>query len=150
MTDNRQTDTTGQPLPSQALKSYRREAESFPALSDAETRLLFQKIHLATSPQDKKNIQDQIARSYLTFVIDMAESYTDIELILVDFIQEGNMALLQAIDTYTPESKESFLAYSTPIIHTALQKYIEENPLPPSAGIQIIPATTTYEGEEQD
>lgn len=150
MTDTQQTDILGQPLPSQALRNYTREAESFPALSDTETRLLFQKMRRASSIQDKKDIKDKIARSYLTFVIDMAESYTDIELILVDFIQEGNIALWQAIDLYTPERKESFLAFITPIIHTALQQYLEENPLPPSAGIQIIPASTTYEGEEKE
>jgi len=150
MTDHQPTDTTGKPLKSQALKSYRREAESFPSLSDTETRLLFQKMHLTTSPKEKKNIKDSIARSYLTFVIDIAESYTDIELILVDFIQEGNIALLQAIDTYTPEKEESFLTYITPIIHTALQKYLKENPLPPAAGIHIIPASTTYEGKEPE
>jgi DNA-directed RNA polymerase sigma subunit (sigma70/sigma32) len=148
--DAQQNTTSSEPLPSQALRDYRSEAESFPALSDTETRLLFQKMRLTTSQEDKKNCKDQITRSYLTFVIDMAESYTDIELILVDFIQEGNIALLEAIDTYTPETKESFLEFITPIIHKRLQNYIEENPLPPSAGIQIIPAGTEYEGEEKE
>jgi DNA-directed RNA polymerase sigma subunit (sigma70/sigma32) len=151
MSDDDQNNTaSSQPLPSQALQDYRSEAESFPALSDTETRLLFQKMRLVVSQEDKKKIKDQITRSYLTFVIDIAESYTEIELILVDFIQEGNIALLEAINTYTPETKVSFLDFITPLIHTHLQQYMEDNPLPPSAGIQIIPAGTEYEGEEKE
>ena len=78
------SDPTGEPLPSDALRKYKEEVETYESLSDQETRLLFQHIAHTTNIQEKKILRDRMAKAYLSFVIDIAESFTDIELILVD------------------------------------------------------------------
>ncbi len=137
-------------LPSGALQEYRDEIEKYPPLTDAETRLLFQKANIAKTDEEKKKLHTEIANSYLSFVVDIAESFTDIELILVDYIQEGNIALLESIAEYDVKSADSFLDFCLPRIQEAVLKYIEENPLPDNIGVQAMPLNKLPKGDQPE
>lgn len=136
-------------LPSGALKEYREEVAEYQALTDGETRILFQKAAIAKNEQEKKILRGQIAKAYLSFVIDIAESFTEIELILVDYIQEGNIALLLAIDEYDYHGQESFLEFCLPRIQKAIVAYMAENPVPVEP-IQIVPKVEDEENPSEE
>jgi DNA-directed RNA polymerase sigma subunit (sigma70/sigma32) len=138
------------PLPSAALRDYRAEVERYTPLTDEQTRLLFQKIAASKNPQEQKKRRSEIFEAYLSFVIDIAESFTEIELILVDYIQEGNLALWSAIREYDYHSPTSFLEFCLPRIQHAITLYIEENPLPETMGLQILPQEKRPQDEDEN
>lgn len=116
--------------PSKALKQYKEEVEKYISLTDDQTRMLFRSIEAESDTKIKSELKKQIAQGYFSFVIDIAETFTDIELLVVDYIQEGNIALLESIDDYDDAGEESFLDYLTPKIQAAIQAYMVENPIP--------------------
>lgn len=116
--------------PSKALRQYKEELEGYISLTDEQTRDLFRRIRENQNKEHTAELKKQIAQGYFSFVIDVAETFTDIELLVVDYIQEGNIALLEGIEEYDPRLEESFLEYITPRVQAAIQAYLVENPIP--------------------
>lgn len=79
---------------------------------------------------DKMLAGDEQARetlivSRLNSVIDIAKKYTGRGLDLEDLIQEGNLALIQAVDSYNSHVRETFAAYTRQHIYSHLSRLLE-------------------------
>jgi RNA polymerase primary sigma factor len=107
----------------QSFQQYCREVESLPQLSEEEALALVQQVRAARSQEDRSQ-EDREARSALlegslSLVLSIAPHYVSRRVELLDLVQEGNLALLNAIDTCT-DIKQSFTAYASNVIRHAI------------------------------
>lgn len=70
--------------------------------------------------------RDKIIRANLRLVISIAKRYAKM-MPLIDLIQEGNLGLMRAIETFDHERGIKFSTYATPWIRQAVTKYITHN-----------------------
>jgi len=102
-------------LPFGALEQYLREVNAIPQLSDEEERQLLLHIEAGKAEQAKscpddgmlalaRSARARLVEGYQALVIGLAKRYLRLckELELLDLVQEGNLGLLQALDTYHP------------------------------------------------
>jgi RNA polymerase primary sigma factor len=102
-------------LPFGALEQYLREVNAVPQLSDEEERQLLLHIEAGKAEQAKscpddgmlalaRSARARLVEGYQALVIGLAKRYLRLckELELLDLVQEGNLGLLQALDTYHP------------------------------------------------
>ena len=100
-------------LPLGALEQYLREANAIPQLLDEEETHLLLHFELGQVEQAKdcpdtrvlalaRSARDRLVEGYQSLVIGLAKRYARLccELELLDLVQEGNLGLLQALDTY--------------------------------------------------
>lgn len=102
-------------LPLGALEQYLREVNAIPRLSDEEEGQLLLHAEAGKAEQAKsypddgmlalaRSARTRLVEGYQTLVIGLAKRYLRFckELELLDLVQEGNLGLLQALDTYNP------------------------------------------------
>ncbi len=107
----------------QSLQQYRREVEALPRISEEEALILAQRVIRARS-EDFFSSEDREARSRLIegslhLVLAIAPRYASHRVDLLDLVQEGNLGLLNAIDTCTG-IKQSYIAYVSNVIRHAI------------------------------
>lgn len=102
---------------------YYKEISAYKRLSEEEEKVLFERMQAG----------DECARecligSYLRIVVLMARhpKYSSQEE-LMDLIQEGNMGLIQAIDSYDPASGSSFASFARICIRNRILSFIQQN-----------------------
>ena len=107
----------------QSLQQYRREVESLPQISEEEALALIEQVIRARSedyfsPEDRA-ARDQLIEESLHLVFAIAPRYASHRVDLLDLVQEGNLGLLNAIDTCTG-IKQSYMAYVSNVIRHAI------------------------------
>lgn len=75
-----------------------------------------------TDPRKKERYKNQIISANLLFVVSIAKRYSNAETLL-DVIQEGNIGLLKALDSYNPDKNVRFITYAVNYIVREINKY---------------------------
>ena len=104
------------------MKLYLRDINELPDLLPEEEKHLFDR-----AARGDVEARRQLACAYLGMVIDLAAEYEDMEAAAEDLIQEGNMALLIALENL--ESEESLSAYQVKLVNeisASLRKAAED------------------------
>lgn len=86
--------------------SYMREIERFPLLSAEEERDLAQRVQ-----QGDEDARQSFIEANLRLVVAIARRYAGRGIELLDLIQDGNVALIKAVDHYDPSRGYRFSTY---------------------------------------
>lgn len=100
------------------LNKYFNDVRSFEVLSPEEEINLFKKIKNGDS-----NARNKIINSNQRFVISFAKRWATKEN-LSDLINEGNIGLIKAIDTFDPDRGNRFLTHAVWYIRSAINNYL--------------------------
>lgn len=104
------------------LTMYCREISQYKTLSSAEECQIIQQICKGDMQSREKLIQ-----SYLRLVVSIAQhpKFSRQEDIM-DLIQEGNIGLIHAVDSYIPESNRSFVGYAAICIRNRIIHFVQK------------------------
>lgn len=108
------------------IKEYLKEIDDAPLLSKEE------EIELANSIINDQNMQarEQMIRSNLRLVVNIAKNYTGRNLTYGDLIEEGNLGLMRAVDTFDPEFNVRFSTYAAWWIKQSIKRSLLLNAQP--------------------
>ncbi|MBR1806074.1 MAG: sigma-70 family RNA polymerase sigma factor, partial [Selenomonadaceae bacterium] len=81
------------------VRMYLKEIECIPLLTDDEEKILLQE---RMSPDEVKSseAQKQLVDSNLRLVVEVAKNYVGHGMLFLDLIQEGNLGLIEAVETF--------------------------------------------------
>lgn len=108
------------------IKEYLKEIDEAPLLSWEEEKALARAIIESNDPQAR----DRLVRSNLRLVVNIAKRFSGRGMTLGDLIEEGNLGLLRAVDTFDPEHKVRFSTYAAWWIKQAIKRAILNNAQP--------------------
>ena len=105
------------------LDIYCREIRQYKTLSQEEECQIIQRIC-----RGDMVARETLIQSYLRLVVSIARhpKYSQQEDIM-DLIQEGNMGLMQAVDSYLPESDISFAAFATICVRNRIMSFLQKS-----------------------
>ena len=86
------------------LELYLRQIDRSPLLTSQQEKQLCWKIMHENCPQAR----EQMIRSNLRLVVNIAKRYANRGLPLTDLIEEGNLGLLRAVEAFDPEQGARF------------------------------------------
>lgn len=90
-----------------SVERYLKSIKNYPILSDAEEKVVLQKIE-----QGDEKARQQLIHSCLRFVVSIAKQYQDNGANLSDLIEAGNYGLIKALDSYDFHKKIKFITYA--------------------------------------
>lgn len=108
------------------IKEYLKEIDESPLLSWEEEKELAEAIIESNDPEAR----DRLIRSNLRLVVNIAKRFSGRGMTLGDLIEEGNLGLLRAVDTFDPEHKVRFSTYSAWWIKQGIKRSILNNAQP--------------------
>jgi RNA polymerase sigma factor (sigma-70 family) len=108
------------------IKDYLRENDDAPLLNWEEEKTLARAVMETNDPQAR----DRLVRSNLRLVVNIAKRYSGRGLTLGDLIEEGNLGLMRAVDTFDTEHGVRFSTYSAWWIKQAIKRAILNNSQP--------------------
>ncbi len=108
------------------IKEYLKEIDEAPLLSWNEEKALAAAVLEHNDPEAR----DRLIRSNLRLVVNIAKKFSGRGLTLGDLIEEGNLGLLRAVDTFDPEHGVRFSTYSAWWIKQAIKRAILNNSQP--------------------
>src|SRR5271169_1459155 len=114
--------------PNDPVTLYLREADSIQPLTTAEEAEIFRR--LGTTDEwhgDTEDAARRVIESYVRLVVSIAERHTASSgLSVLDLIQEGNIALLNAVETFGKNPSGVFSEYASVRIEDAISKAAAE------------------------
>ena len=105
------------------LDSYIRAANAWPMLSADEERALAEKLHYHGDLEAAKTL----ILSHLRFVVHIARNYAGYGLPQADLIQEGNIGLMKAVDTFDSDRRARFSTYASRCIENEIRMQFRRN-----------------------
>lgn len=108
------------------IKEYLKEIDEAPLLSWEEEK----ELAYAVLEENDPYAREQLIRSNLRLVVNIAKKYSGRGLTLGDLIEEGNLGLMRAVDTFDPEHGVRFSTYSAWWIKQAIKRSILSNSQP--------------------
>lgn len=108
------------------IKEYLKEIDESPLLSWEEEKALAEAILTANDPAAR----DRLIRSNLRLVVKIAKNFSGRGMTLGDLIEEGNLGLLRAVDTFDPDHGVRFSTYSAWWIKQSIKRSILNNAQP--------------------
>ncbi|HML76117.1 MAG TPA: sigma-70 family RNA polymerase sigma factor [Anaerohalosphaeraceae bacterium] len=108
------------------IKEYLKEIDEAPLLNWNEEKTLATAVLDHNDPEAR----DRLVRSNLRLVVNIAKKFSGRGLTLGDLIEEGNLGLLRAVDTFDPEHGVRFSTYSAWWIKQAIKRAILNNSQP--------------------
>ena len=105
------------------LDSYIRAANAWPMLSADEERALAEKLHYHGDLEAAKTL----ILSHLRFVVHIARNYAGYGLPQADLIQEGNIGLMKAVDTFDSARRARFSTYASRCIENEIRMQFRRN-----------------------
>ncbi|HDS84099.1 MAG TPA: RNA polymerase sigma factor RpoD/SigA [Phycisphaerales bacterium] len=108
------------------IKEYLKEIDAAPLLSWDEEKSLAAAIMEDNDPFAR----EQLIRSNLRLVVNIAKKYSGRGMSLGDLIEEGNLGLMRAVDTFDPDHGVRFSTYSAWWIKQAIKRAILNNSQP--------------------
>jgi len=113
--------------PVDPLAMYIREVSTVVPLSSDEERRLFRELGGRDNWNDaKENIARRLIESHLPLVVTIAGKHSASGARMLDVIQEGNLALINAVKSFAEEPLGDFTAYATSHIVDAITKAFGE------------------------
>lgn len=110
-----------------SLSLYLEEVRKYPLLSEEEKKGI-DEILLSSSNEAKKKAREKLVTHNLRLVLPLAEKYAKYnESALMDYIQEGNLALSLAALHYDPSKNVSFSTYASLYIDYAIKDAARKN-----------------------
>jgi RNA polymerase primary sigma factor len=108
------------------IKEYLTEIDEAPLLSWEQEK------QLATAVLEDNDpfAREQLVRSNLRLVVNIAKKFSGRGLTLGDLIEEGNLGLMRAVDTFDPDHGVRFSTYSAWWIKQAIKRSILSNSQP--------------------
>ncbi len=103
------------------LEYYLEDLKKFPLLSKEEEKHLLEEMQ-----KGNKKARQKIIESNLRLVISIAKKYQYEGLELLDLIEEGNIALIEALDKFDIDKGVCFSTYATLIINQRILRAIDE------------------------
>jgi RNA polymerase primary sigma factor len=100
------------------LQVYLRQINELPLLTADEEKQLAWRIIRDNCPASR----DRMIRSNLRLVVSIAKKYTNRGLPLIDLIEEGNLGLLKAVESFDPEQGARFSTYASWWIKQAIKR----------------------------
>ena len=113
----------------ETIKEYLTEIDEAPLLTWEQECELAQRVIDNDDPQAR----DQLVRSNLRLVVNIAKRYATGRLSLGDLIEEGNLGLIRAIDTFDPSVGVRFSTYAAWWIKQCIKRAL----LPDSGPISV-------------
>lgn len=105
------------------LQMYLSEINNYEPITVAEEEEL-----ISLAMNNDKNAKDALTTHSLSIVVNIASSYKDCGIHVSDLIQEGNIGLLEGIETYSGNAHvEEFHNYIKDNIKNAIEAAIDEN-----------------------
>ncbi len=108
------------------IKEYLTEIDEAPLLSWEDEKML----STAVLEENDPGARDQLVRSNLRLVVNIAKKFSGRGLTLGDLIEEGNLGLLRAVDTFDPDHGVRFSTYSAWWIKQSIKRAILSNSQP--------------------
>jgi RNA polymerase sigma factor (sigma-70 family) len=108
------------------IKEYLKEIDEAPLLSWEEEQELARAVIEDNDPEAR----DRLIRSNLRLVVNIAKKFSGRGMTLGDMIEEGNLGLMRAVDTFDPEHGVRFSTYSAWWIKQAIKRSILCNAQP--------------------
>ena len=108
------------------IKEYLKRIDEAPLLTAEEERLLGKMIVEENDPLAR----EQLVRSNLRLVVNIAKRYTDRGMGLGDLIEEGNLGLIKAVDYFDPDRGTRFSTYAAWWIKQSIKRALLENVQP--------------------
>jgi len=108
------------------IKEYLKEIDAAPLLSWEEEKAL----SLAVLEDNDPQAREQLIRSNLRLVVNIAKRYSGRGMMLGDLIEEGNLGLMRAVDTFDPDRGVRFSTYSSWWIKQSIKRSILSNSQP--------------------
>jgi RNA polymerase primary sigma factor len=99
------------------LATYLREINETPLLSAEQEKMLARRIAEGCSES-----RDHLVRANLRLVVNLARSSVGKGLALEDLIEEGNLGLLRAVESYDPEMNTRFSTYASYWIKQSIKR----------------------------
>lgn len=90
------------------LRLYLKEIAEYPLLTPQEEQDLTQKAY-----KGDKDAREKLINSNLRLVVSVARTYKNCGLSFLDLIQEGNVGLIKAVDSYNPNEGNRFSTFAT-------------------------------------
>lgn len=99
--------------PENYLRRYLEEVNAYPLLSDDEVRDLLEVV--TRDALGGESAKRRVIEANLRLVVDVAQGYQRVGRHLLDLIQEGNLGLVRAVETFdvaSPHKFETFARWS--------------------------------------
>ncbi|MFC1549127.1 RNA polymerase sigma factor RpoD/SigA [Candidatus Omnitrophota bacterium] len=90
-----------------AIKLYLKDIRDLPLLTPVEEKELAQKVK-----KGNKRARQQMIKSNLRLVINIAKKYSYLGVPMLDLIEEGNLGLMKAVSKYDPDKGYRFSTYA--------------------------------------
>jgi DNA-directed RNA polymerase sigma subunit (sigma70/sigma32) len=103
--------------PPDPVGDYLKQVESVPPLSAQEESELWLAIK---NGEGTDAVRKRLIEANLALVIPIARRHDGPDKHVPDLVQEGNLALLRAIETFEPSDGASFSSFATPQIEDAI------------------------------
>lgn len=130
------------------IKDYLREIDAAPLLSWDEEKELAEAIIEYNDPEAR----DRLIRSNLRLVVNIAKKFSGRGMTLGDLIEEGNLGLMRAVDTFDTDHGVRFSTYSAWWIKQAIKRAILTNAQPihiPTYMVELINQWRTVYAEQE-
>ena len=108
------------------IREYLKEIDESPLLSWEEEKELAYRVIEDNDPEARQ----RLVSSNLRLVVNIAKRFSGRSLTLGDLIEEGNLGLIRAVDTFDPEHGVRFSTYSSWWIKQAIKRSILANAQP--------------------
>jgi RNA polymerase primary sigma factor len=108
------------------IKEYLKQIDEAPLLNWEQEKELANRIIVDNDPKAR----DQFVRSNLRLVVNIAKRFSGRGMTLGDLIEEGNLGLLRAVDTFDPDHGVRFSTYASWWIKQSIKRAILANSQP--------------------
>jgi RNA polymerase sigma factor (sigma-70 family) len=100
------------------------KAHRVPGLSDRRFKALLNEIHAGEAMMQQA--REKLILANLKLVISIANQYRGLGLPLLDLIQEGNLGLMRAVESFDPDKGYRFSTYATSWIRQGISRAISD------------------------
>lgn len=104
------------------INRYLSDVRKYRVLSDEEEREL-----LIKAKKGDRKAQDELLLRNQRFIYSQAKIYAINEDDVMDYVQEGNIGLMEALDLFDVEKDNKFLTYARWYIKQKMNRFMEEN-----------------------
>jgi len=108
------------------IKEYLKEIDDSPLLTWEDEK----ELAIAVLEENDPYARERLVRSNLRLVVNIAKKFSGRGLTLGDLIEEGNLGLLRAVDTFDPDHGVRFSTYSAWWIKQSIKRAILSNSQP--------------------